>query len=201
MDDHFGKSTYSIGRLFRDEQRKVVAEVLAPAYQSAENSYRQVYEESYSILNFLDWLRMPPPRHFLDAARYVVDTDLKRLFEAPAMDVDKLESLIGQARKWGLQLDLEAIGFLAAGCVNARMAELQARAEDVDRIENLAQTLARLADLPLGLHIWRGQNVFFEMWSRRASGMKDRASRGDRRAERWIEACQGLGERLQVAVG
>jgi hypothetical protein len=90
LDAQFDGHIYSLWHLFRDAQREVVRKVLAPTFQTAEDMYRQIFQNNYPFLNFLQWVAIPLPRHFLDAAAFVTETDLKRLLAGDGMDLERL---------------------------------------------------------------------------------------------------------------
>jgi len=198
MDEHFEKNTYSLWHLFRDEQRKVVNEVLEPASQAADAAYREIFSGNYTILNFLEWLKIPPPSHFLDAAQYVINTDLKRLFKEDEIDVQQLEDLIKEARKWSINLENEALGFFAANWVNRKMEEFEQTPHDLDILNNLKDCLVHLRTLPLGLHLWKAQNIYFSLGQGFLAEMKQRADQGDEDVAQWLNAFLELGALLKV---
>jgi len=176
----------------------VVNEVLEPAYSMAEASYRQIFENNYTILNFLEHLHIPPPSHFMDAARYVVNTDLKRLFVQDDLDLKELDKLIGEARKWNLTLDSEALGFKAADWVNRKVRRCSKKPFELDELEKLRAVLEHLQPLPLGLHHWKAQNIFFQLWRTHYENMLKRAESDDPKAKQWVEHFTALGELLHV---
>ncbi len=198
MDDFFGKHTYSIWHLFRDAQRRVVDKVLTSAYEQAEASYRDIYDRNYPILNFLEWLNIPLPHHFLDAAAYVVNTDLKRLFSQERIEPEKLRHCIEEANKWNLDLERGMLGYLAAEWVNARMDELQKNPEDNEMLSNLCQAMDHLRMLPLGLHLWRAQNIFFSLSRNELLQWRQKADNGDVEAASRLECCGRLADFLKV---
>ncbi len=198
MDAHFGQNTFTLWHLFKDEQRMVVQQVLEPIYALAEASYRQIYESNYSILKFLDHLHVPPPGHFMDAARYVINHDLKELFEGREMDVDTLDTLIGEAMKWGLHLERDLLGFKAAEWINRRMEDVRIMFMDIEMMDNLKMAMEHLQRLPLGLHHWKAQNTFFWMARKHLPGMRARAKGGEPKATQWLETFTALGELLHV---
>lgn len=198
MDEHFGRNIYSIWHLFRDEQRMVVNEVLEPAYSMAEASYRQIFENNYTILNFLEYLHIPPPSHFMDAARYVVNNDLKRLFDHDDLDLETLDKLIGEAKKWNLEIERETLGFKAAAWVSRCVERCGARPFDVKQFESLRTVLEHLQPLPLGLHHWKAQNIYFQLWRTHFETVAKRADAGDVAAKEWIDNFTALGELLHV---
>ncbi|MGE4538755.1 MAG: DUF3536 domain-containing protein [Desulfovibrio sp.] len=200
LDAHFGQNIYSIWHLFRDEQRKVVAEVLSPAYQEAEATYRKVFEDNYPVLRFLQWLSVPPPRHFLDAAAFVVETDLKRMLGGEAMNLDRLDDRIKEARGFGLTLDYDALGLLAAQWVNRRLAAFGETPRDILALDNVKEALARLGDLPMGLNLWKAQNIIFELSRSHYPDKAGAAAGGDEAARRWRAAFEAVADALHVRV-
>jgi len=49
MDTHFETHNYSLWHLFRDEQRKVLGQILESTLNEVEASFRQIYERSFPI--------------------------------------------------------------------------------------------------------------------------------------------------------
>ena len=197
LDKHFGRNTYSINHLFRDEQRLVVNQVLAPAYALAKASYRQIFESNYAVLNFLDWLRIPPPSHVIDAARYVVGHDLKKIFSGNGIHRDELRAVVAEAKRWGLSLDDEDISFVAVDWVRRQLEDCLQDPEDVSRLQALRLVLDEVADLPLNLASWRAQTNYFALWSRQQKAMRKKAKQ-DPDAAQWIDSFSRIGKALRV---
>ena len=197
LDKHFGRNTYSINHLFRDEQRLVVNQVLAPAYALAKSSYRQVFESNYAVLNFLDWLRIPPPAHVIDAARYVVGHDLKKLFSGNGINREELRAVVAEAKRWGLNLDDEALNFVAVDWVRRQLGECLRDPDDLARLEALRLVLDEVADLPLNLASWRAQTNYFALWNRQQKAMRRKAAQNPEAAQ-WIDSFSRIGKALRV---
>ena len=53
LDQGFGGHMYSLKNLFKDEQRKVLGEVLQSTVEHSSAVYRQMYEEQAPLLRFL----------------------------------------------------------------------------------------------------------------------------------------------------
>ncbi|WP_428567920.1 MAG: DUF3536 domain-containing protein [Solidesulfovibrio sp. DCME] len=198
LDSHFDAHTYSLWHLFRDEQRKVVGEVLAPEYQAAEAMYRRIFENNYPILSFLQWLSMPIPRHFLDAAAFVVETDVRRLLGGETIDYDRLDSHLQDAARFGLALDSGALGLLGAQWINRRLAAFGEEHVDTDALAAVREALDRLSALPMGLNLWKAQNVVFELSRCCYPSQKAGARAGDAAAARWVELFSAVAEALKV---
>ncbi|TVM17961.1 glycoside hydrolase [Oceanidesulfovibrio indonesiensis] len=197
MDEHFGKNLFSVWHLFKDEQRRVVDKVLEPAYQLAEAAYRQIYEGNQAMLNFLSWLHIPSPRHFFDATQFVVNNDLKQMFEHDEVDPEQVKALLEQCDRWNLPLD-ESVGHHASEWVNRRMDEFALTPDDVELLEHTVEVLERLGPIPMGARIWEAQNICYtEARELMANGRRlFEASTDD--GTRWERAFTRLCELLKV---
>lgn len=198
LDRNFGDGTYSVYHLFRDEQRKVVNELLAPKYEAAEAAYRQIYYDNYLILNLLEWLNIPMSRELLDAAENVVNTDLRRLFTVDIVDPERLNTLITDARRFNLQLDNETLAFAAGRWLDRHMGMLREKPDDPEIIQEINEVLTQLSLLGLRINLADSQNIYFYLGKERMNDMRKGAESGDANAGQWLEAFENLGDLLRV---
>lgn len=200
MDRHFDGQIYSLSHLFRDEQRKLLDQVLQLTYESVEASYRQIYDNNYTIMNFYDSLQRRLPRPFLAAADYIINSDLKRIFEENDADTEKLKRLIEETERWGIRIDEATIGFKASSWVTSAMEKLLTSPEDVEFISMIDKTMKIIKPLNLTLNLWSAQNMYFDISRKFGHQMKDKSSEGDPSAKKWSEAFRKLGYYLHVKV-
>ncbi|MBI5408408.1 MAG: DUF3536 domain-containing protein [Nitrospirae bacterium] len=198
MDKHYNGNIYSLWHLFRDEQRKILDRVLKLTYESVEASYRQIYENNSSIMNFYQNLQHRIPRPFLSAAEYIINTDMKRLFKQEDLDIEQLKKLLDETKRWSIKLDITTIGFVASLWLNSVMERLSEQYENIRLFERLDVTLELLKPLSLPLNLWKAQNIYFSIGKSHFSEMKEDASKGDTFARKWIEGFSKLGYYLQV---
>jgi alpha-amylase/alpha-mannosidase (GH57 family) len=200
MDKHFGMNNYSLWHLFKDEQRKVLDQILLSMLEGVEISFRKIIEKNYPIMNFLQRLQMPLPKPLTVAAEYIVNLDLKRLFENEDLNTEKLESLIHEVKRWSLEIEKETIGFAATSRINSIMKNFAEQAEEVAFIEKMENVLASLISLSATPALWAAQNTYFSIAKGLNRSMKERAEKGEDSARHWVERFQKLGERLHVKV-
>ena len=200
MDKHFGVDNFSIWHLFKDEQRKVVNQILDLTYRDLEISYRRIYDNNYAIMNFLRDLNIPLSKPFAIAAEYIINVDLRRLFEAEEIDLQRLESLIFAANKWQLALDVDLLGFTASPWIGNAMERIRGRPEDAPLLEMTAGALRLLETLPVELYLRKAQDSYFSLGQAFHGGMKDRAATGDETAQKWVAGFESLGPLLNVKV-
>jgi alpha-amylase/alpha-mannosidase (GH57 family) len=60
MDKHFGTSNYSLKNLFRDEQTRVLNQILAATRQEIHNTYRLLTDRYAPLTRFLNDIHVPP---------------------------------------------------------------------------------------------------------------------------------------------
>ncbi|MBI5740892.1 MAG: DUF3536 domain-containing protein [Nitrospirae bacterium] len=200
MDKHFNGNIFSLWHLFKDEQRKVLDLVLKYTYENVEASYRQIYENNSSIMNFYQNLLHRIPRPFLSAAEYIINTDLKRLFEEEDLDTERLKKIMDETRRWYVKIDTTTIGYIASTWVNSVMERLSERPEDVGLFDTIDETFELIKPLSLSLNLWNAQNIYFSIGKNILSGMKVRAEGGDPAARKWVEGFTKLGYYLHVKV-
>jgi alpha-amylase/alpha-mannosidase (GH57 family) len=200
MDKHFGMNNYSLWHLFRDEQRKILNQILDSTLHEIEASLYQIYENASPIKNFLQSLRIPIPKPFQMTAEYIINTDLKRAFDEKDVDLWKIESLVNEANKWPLEIDASTVGFVASSWINSLVADLGQQPENIALIEKVDEVMRLLRQLPLEMDIWTAQNGYFTIGKNYYGIMKERADKGDAFARRWVEIFRKLGYYLRVKV-
>ena len=200
MDKHFEGKIYSLWHLFRDEQRKVLDQIMQLTYEGVEASYRQIYDNHYTIMNFYNSLQQRLPRPFLAAAEYIISSDLKKIFEEETLDTEKLKRLIDETERWLINIDKTTIGFKADSWVNAAMEKLGKQPEDRKLILMIETTLKNLKPLDLSLNLWSAQNLYFDISRNISSEMAEKSKKGTTSAKKWTEAFRTLGYYLNVKI-
>ncbi len=200
IDRHFGSSVYSIYHLFKDEQRKIVNEILTPSYQAAETMYRQVYNDNYLVLNFLEWLNVPAPRVILNAVESTVNIDLVRLFSENTLDLKKLKARISEAKRWSVDLDDETLGFSATMWIERAMEQLAGEPENHQLMQDINEALSQIISLNLNLNLSNSQNIYFLIGRDWLEKMKSDSAKNIAFAADWLEAFSTLGGLLRVKI-
>ena len=108
IDRHFGASTYSLRSLFRDEQRKVLDQIMELTLEEVWSAYGRLYSHNVPLMRFHRELGVPLPRPFLATAEIVLNRNLLEAFRAPELDLQLIRSLLEEARL--LEIGLEGAG-------------------------------------------------------------------------------------------
>ncbi len=199
MDRHF-ENIYSLWHLFKDEQRKILDQILQLTYDGVESSYRHIYEDNFAIMSYYHSLQQRLPRPFHSAAEYMLNTDLKKFFDTAETDVDKLKRLIEESQRWGINLDRTTISFNAGTWVNSIMEQFIQQPEDIQLLTMIDNALEAISPLNLTLDLWKAQNIYFSISRRLITTMKQKTEKGEEAAQEWLEGFFKLGAHLYVNI-
>jgi alpha-amylase/alpha-mannosidase (GH57 family) len=200
LDRHFRNATYNLRSLFHDQRRQVLDQIIQSTLGDAENVYRQIYERNAPLMRFLHDLSIPMPAALSLAGEYVVNTSLIREVSKPAMDLDRIRTLLEDARKREIMLDAQGLGFAFQNTLETMAADLRRHPDDLERLQHL-EAAARLASTaPFEVNLWNLQNAFYDLRRDHSGTVRARVDAGDTRARAWLRSFQALADLVGVAV-
>jgi hypothetical protein len=200
MDKHFGTNNFSIWHLFREEQRKVINQILESAHVSIEAAFRKIYEDNNPVMNFLSSINIIIPKSIFLAAEHIVNLDLKRLFEKEDVDIERLKQLIQESTRWNINLDRVAIEYNISLWVTSVMEKAWQDPTDPFIFERITDVLKLLEPLSLNLNFWKAQNMYFSLKERLNYVMVNETKKADRSTREWQDALNDLGDKLHMRV-
>ena len=198
MDKHFETHNYSLWHLFRDEQRKVLNQILDSTLKEIEASFRQIYERHYPVMQVMREMRIPLPKAFASAAELIIGTDISQELQNEELDFEEIQKLVEETKKWSLELDRKSLGFVVSQRINSVMQKLSVAPDQVALFETIEGIFRVLSDVDLQLDPWEAQNIYFSIGKEHYDLMEGRAAKGDQAAQRWLEHFNRLGESLHV---
>jgi hypothetical protein len=193
MDKHFGKANYSLKNLFRDEQYKVLNQILAATRDEIHNTYRLLTDRYAPLTRFLADIHVPPLNSLAPATEFVLNADLRKQFENGHLDGERVKSLIAEARAVKIPLETDSLAFVVKKHLDRLSDEFFKSPEDFDLLQRFANSAALLAVLPFGVNLWKPQNAYDQLQAKVLPEMKSRA---DEKSKTWIEKFLALGEQL-----
>jgi hypothetical protein len=196
MDRHFGESHYSLKNLFKDEQRRVLDQILATTRDDIHNSYRLITDRYAPLLRFLADLPAPAPTALRLAHEFVVNSELRRQFDHGVPDAERLQSLLHEAEVSKVALDKEVLAYAFKAHLDRVVDRWQNDLESLDWIQQLTSLTTLLQKLPFEVNLWKPQNVYFTLKNAVYSRAKLRADEGDNAARVWLQQFTQLGEQL-----
>lgn len=200
IDKHFGRNNYSLWHLFRDEQRKIINEILQATYKEIEDFHRRVFETNYGTMDFLRKLQIPLPRPLGVSSEFILNLDLIGVLEEDELDLEALGSLIKKAQHLMAHIDPDTIGYVASAWVNRKIEDIMTRPPDLEAIERARDALKLLRSTPAKLNLWKAQNIYFSAGRMLLSAEREKADKGDEVSRKWVEAFDDLGNQVHVKI-
>ena len=193
MDRHFGNTNYSLKNLFRDEQRRVLNQILAATRDDIHNTYRMLTDRYASLSRFLNDIHVPPLNSLAPATEFVLNAELRKLFANGHLDMERANSLLIEAKRINATLESDTIAFAAKNHLDHLSDELVKSPEDFELLQRLADSAALVQILPFGVNLWKPQNIYDQLTSKILPEMQ---ARNDEKSRAWTEKFLTLGERI-----
>jgi alpha-amylase/alpha-mannosidase (GH57 family) len=193
MDKHFGQANYSLKNLFRDEQSRVLSQILAATRDEIHNTYRLLTDRYAPLTRFLNDLHAPPLNSLAPAMEFVINADLRKQFENGHLDAERVKSLIAEAQATNAALETSALAFAVKKHLDRLSDELFKSPEDLDVLQRFAHSTGLLPLLPFEVNLWKPQNIYDQLRSGIFPEIKKRA---DEKSKAWTEQFRTLGGRL-----
>jgi len=200
IDRHFGQASYSLNSLFKDEQRRILDEILISTREDLESRFRLIAERYTPLMKFLETAGAPLPSGLDTVTDFVLHSDIRRQIEAEATDLERLRSLIQEGHLRQNRVFDANISFAVKNKMESQMRNLVKNAADIDSIRALRQLAELVMPLPLGLNLWKVQNTYWELLQKSFADFRERAVGGSEPAREWVLEFLALGERLGFAV-
>jgi len=200
MDRHFGESNYSLKDLFRDEQRKILNQILASTGHDLESRYRQIADQYMPLMRFLKDIDAPLPTALRTAADYVLSAELRREFESSEPDPARVRMLSVQAQSGNVELRIEELAYAIKSHLDRRMEILTATPEDGLFLARTAELAGVVQELGIEVNLWKTQNLYFRLLNEVMPRQHERARDGDEGAAAWLAQFTTLGDRLGFKV-
>ena len=193
IDRHFAGAAYSLRSLCRDEQRRILSQIVHNALDDAEAVYRQVYDHHAPLIGLLSDLQIPLPPALRAASEFILASSVRRLLTEREVDLDRVRMLLDTARHEGSSLNIADLESALRQRLNTMIDQWSQRPGNLEILES-AEALASLSRVPpFEVNLWKSQNVYYELLQA-VSRVPLHASRA------WLEHFRGLGEWLGVAV-
>jgi alpha-amylase/alpha-mannosidase (GH57 family) len=200
IDRHFEGSSYSLKSLFKDEQRRILDQILTNTREDLESRYRLITERYTPLMKFLQDLGAPLPEALQTAADFILHIEIGREFESEQTDVQRLRSLFDEARSRQVNVFDPEMCYVVKGKMERLIEAFAAKPEDLALLCALEDIARLVRPLPLNLNLWKVQNVFYETMQSVLPWYHKKALEGDEQAKSWLEHFSGLGRELNFAM-
>jgi alpha-amylase/alpha-mannosidase (GH57 family) len=192
LDMHFGDSPISIRSLFRDEQRRILNQLIVATLEEAESAFRQLRERYDPLMRFHMRLGVPVPKVLQTVAEFDLNREIRAHLEEDPPRLLEIQSRLREARAEGVAID-ETTRMAFAAAIEHASELFGERPDDLDRLEALESLVSLVRDVDLWVDLRRAQNRYYRM--RTAVRPVIEASHG---GDRWLELFDSLGSKLKM---
>ena len=201
----FSRHSYTIWHLFKDEQRRLVYDLLKGTWDNAETSFRHIYEDNYSIMLMLRNMNMNLPKVLAAPAEFIINQDLFREIQDEDMSIDRLKELTDEAARLDLQLDKETLRFEASAKINNLMetfetANIDWVNDDIELLSIIERALSIFKKIVPDMDLQLAQNILFTIGKEKYPQMKEKASQQNEEAVEWVELFELVAEHLGIVI-
>jgi hypothetical protein len=200
MDEYFGQSAFSLGSLFKDEQRKILGIILETANADLEELNLRAYERTEPIIRSMMNLDMAPSSSFRNIATAVVNSQLLRAVQSEDLNPDHIKEILEAAALWQAELNKEGLEYALRRKIETLAQKSLDNPGDLPSLRSLAAAVQITPKLPFTVNYYRIQNIYFELLRKEYPKLKASASGGDRNARLWAEEFRKLGTILSFRV-
>ncbi|HET8548445.1 MAG TPA: DUF3536 domain-containing protein, partial [Bryobacteraceae bacterium] len=198
LDRDFGMNTYSLKSLFRDEQRRILTQILDSTIHEAEALYRQLYENHAPLMRFLSTLGTPMPKAFRTTAEYAINSHLRRELAQDPLDLSRIRRYLDEARMARVDLEATTLEFVYRKTLESLALRIKEDPLNADALQALEQAAGLLPWLPFGVSLWEVQNVCWDLLREHYPAQSQRARSGDENALNWVGAFAALAVHVSV---
>ncbi|HEX7861334.1 MAG TPA: DUF3536 domain-containing protein [Verrucomicrobiae bacterium] len=198
MDRHFGTQSYSLRSLFKDEQRRILDEILSSTRQDLENRNRLIVERYTPLMRFLEDLGTPLPLPLKTAADFILHIDIVRQFEIDQTDIERLTALLDEAKKHRVPVWDDELSFAITRKMEGIIAKMQEEPGDPALARHAQQLAAIIREMPMDPNLWRVRNKYWRMLRTVLPEFRTKAQQDESAAE-YVKHFLALGEQLNVA--
>jgi alpha-amylase/alpha-mannosidase (GH57 family) len=189
MDQHFGTHNYSLINLFRDRQRKILNLLIAETIEGFVRTYTSIYDTNRILMGFiLEEASMPVPKAFQSAAELALNSNLMKAFSEDELDVDRIQGLIRDIRRWNIPVDSADIEFAVRRKFESMMDKLHIQPSDLNCLLEVEKVMEMIKLMPVGINYWHMQNIYYGAAETFYRDISLKAKGGDKEALR----CEGI---------
>jgi hypothetical protein len=193
IDRFFPGRDYALRDLFLDERRRVARALMDETLRRYEDRYREIFEDSRRLMEFLREIDSPIPGPLRVAADVTLTSrllELMRRARAGALGLEEaeaqLDAIVEQSRRLGARPFLEPVRRDVEALVLERLAAVAAGNAPAARAAEAAGILALAERLGMRIDLWQAQNRLWA-WAGSSPVTLERDAAGELARRLWFD--------------
>ncbi len=199
IQQHFWTYDCSLWHLFKEEQEKVLNQILDSTLQELKVFFRHIFEHHYPLLRAKQHIRISLPQALSSTVEFIMNRELRELLENEEPDLGRLQELVNEVKQWSFELDNASLSFVASQRINKLMQKLWGNPDDIRLLGFIENIFKILSALQLQLDLWKAQNIYF-LLGKKLTELTDntKAQHQDSQTQKWMKSFKTLGSYLEV---
>jgi len=198
IERYFDKGHYSLWHLFKDEQAKVLDQILESTLKDVDSSLRQINERYYPIVQVIRQFKKTLPQALAKIFSATINTDIIRILHNEPINFEELEHIVTEIKELSLDIDKMTLEYLIRRKVNQLMAAFEHNQSNAEVLEAVVKLLAIFEPLSLGIDFWKAQNIYYATGKKIVQKIKNDAQNGNIPAQEWLKLFNQLGDNFKV---
>lgn len=198
LHDEFGKGTYTMRSLFRDERRKILNLILNDLLEASAGIFRNLYDSHAQIMRFLVEMGAPVPKGFRIAGEIALNAQLRKVIASDPPDGDAVRSVLKEAGSLKVELDATTLEYAIRKRLEAKAEELAAEPMKLETAEQFLQLLELAELLPFRAELSTVQNVIFTPLGKLQEYWESEEHKSESQAQKWTAVLGALWEKLKL---
>ncbi len=200
MDKHFGTHNYSFWHLFKDEQKRILNQVTEDAMENIEISFRNIYENNYSLMQAMSELNIEAPEALKFCGNFSVNARLSNILESEKIDFRELDSVSDTFHRLNIKADDVGMAFKAEKRINRMMEKLQEQPQNLELMGEVVRLLKAIKKINLNPELWQAQNFAFSIQKTYKNLLELDALSFYEDKHQWSELLRQLFEELNIKI-
>jgi len=198
LDQRFDSNIYSLKSLFRDDQRRILENILASTLADVERSLRHQYEEQAPLMRFLADLDVEQPKLLRMLAQFALNSEIRDALQEKAVGTERLQTLLREAVQMQVGVEAQSLEFIVRRRAEQSAQDFWSNPAELAGLERLVEAVDLAKSMPFQVNLWKVQNLCAQRLDGTLAGMKARAQQGDETASRWVSRLTSLASALGV---
>jgi len=200
INQYFGNNNYSLWDLFKNEQTKALAQIYENTLDSIDEHFREIYNQYYPLMKIQKDIQIPLPKVLAITVEFVLIRDLCDVLESEKLDVEKLQNVIRDIKRWSFMRYKTDILSAANKKIDTVMLKLLEKPKETGLLIELDQVFNSLKMLALKYDLWTAQEIYFKVARDVYSSMKANAQKGQKNAQEWVMYFDKLSKYLEIEI-
>ena len=151
-------------------------------------------------MNMMKAMQNPLPKVLSVTVEFILNRNLIELLEKEDADTEELHRLVGETKKWPVELDTASLGIIAENALKRKMRQIRDNPFDSGLWNQIEDMVSLLKTLNLDLNLWEVQNIYFRIGKAFCGDALKKSQDGDATAREWIGHTTMLGNYLGMKV-